>query len=68
MLAPLHWTFASPLQLFVGSGSEGATFAVRAGSMAGLEIGDCGMLPLSVVSEVLEVEFNLSVVEVGLLV
>jgi hypothetical protein len=57
----------SPLQLFLGSGSEGATFAVRAGSMAGLEIGVGEMLSLSIVPEVLEVESKLAVVKVELL-
>jgi hypothetical protein len=56
------------LQLFLGSGSEGATLAVRAGSMAGLESGFCEMLSLSMVPELLEEESNRSVVEVGLLV
>ena len=67
MFAPLHWVLASPLQLFLGSGSEKATFAVRAGSMVGLEIGDCGKLPLSTLPEVLELESKLAVVEVELL-
>ncbi len=35
--------------------------------MVGLEIGDCGKLPLSTLPEVLELESKLAVVEVELL-